>query len=616
MGSPMLPGAIFLAVSLIEVPATRVTVIDGATSVPVTVRIRRFAISGTEVTQGDYERITGSNPAATHRGADLPVHSVTWHEAIRFCNLLSERESLAPAYDLAAGSLRPGATGYRLPTSMEWSEAAGPASAAGAHLGHQQTKDTAPLLEWLRSAGPKPPATLPANALGGRGIFGNVWEWVHDWADPSGAISAADDPTGPPTGVAREIRGGAYSSPPGGWTKGFRSSQDPNRRSPYTGFRVCRTVPGGAAEAYAADWFAPYQQSVPGAMAAPSGSRDAIESRWNAVLGTPSTSKPPVEARLIRRDETPLYTAEMRELRVEADYWEKIYVMLPRTAPARRLPVVIVPYYDVDTPAGASLGGRLHTPPGTRSFAYLAVQQGFAAVAIRWYGESYGESYAEAVGNLKLRHPSLTGLGKWVWDARRLVDYIETVPALDAGRIGMIGHSLGGKMTLYATAFDPRIRVAVASEPGIGLSFSNYEDFWYLGENIKRLPAGSDHHDLLALIAPRPFLLIGGDSADNDKSWRYIHAVKPLYGNPDHIGYLNHRKGHSPTPESVWRAMEWLRRFLTESGRLLARGSEESLIGGAGLVALDRGPGGERGGKDEIVAGGAAAAELGQLDFE
>jgi hypothetical protein len=66
------------------------------------------------------------------------------------------------------------------------------------------------------------------------------------------------------------------------------------------------------------------------------------------------------------------------------------------------------------------------------------------------------------------------------------------------------------------------------------------------------------------LIAPRPFLLIGGDEYDAAKSWYYINAARPVYklhSSPRNIGYFNHHKGHTPTPEAAWRSMEWLRIF-------------------------------------------------------
>jgi pimeloyl-ACP methyl ester carboxylesterase len=227
---------------------------------------------------------------------------------------------------------------------------------------------------------------------------------------------------------------------------------------------------------------------------------------------------------------------------------------------------MIVPFYDVDTPAAADLGGRSYAQDrGVNAYAYTAAQHGYLAVAVRWFGESYGESYSEAVANLAMRHPGSTGLGKWVADARRVVDFIETLPDADASRIGIIGHSLGGKMALYAAAFEPRIRATVSSELGVGFRMSNYEDYWYLGDKLGSAPAGTDQHELLALVAPRPFLLIGGDEYDKQESWHYINAARAVYdlsGNGRNIGYLNHHTGHTPTPDAVSAAFDWLDHFL------------------------------------------------------
>jgi hypothetical protein len=276
--------------------------------------------------------------------------------------------------------------------------------------------------------------------------------------------------------------------------------------------------------------------------------------------------EPPAPAvRLVETVADQNYTGKLMYLQVEPDWWEKILVMTPPGAGARPLPVVIVPYYDVDVPAGRDLSGRTFMPISVRSFAYTAVQKGYMAVAIRWYGESYGEWYSEAVANLKLRHPNCTGLGKWVWDAQRLLDYLYTLPQVDRAHIGIIGHSLGAKMATYAAAFEPRITAVVASEGGVGLPFSNYEDYWYFGDFIKKVDKSTDQHELLGLIAPRPFLLIGGDQYDGPKSWWYINAARAVYqeyDKPRNIGYFNHHTGHTPTPEAVWRSMEWLAHWL------------------------------------------------------
>jgi hypothetical protein len=536
-------GFLLLAATLMPVPSATTDTTDSVTNLPVKVATAALLVEHTEVAQRDYHRVTGSNPSK-HRGDDLPVENVSWWDAIRYCNLRSTLEGLQPVYDLKTGLRDRTKNGYRLLTDAEWSWAAG-SKPEKAWLGSAATKDSRTLLEFVAANSPRAVASLPANSFGLHDMYGNVWELVEE------------------QGV---IRGGSYVSLPSSFNKGFRSSVAPEHRSAYTGFRVCRNAPDAQPRAYASDWFARYQQ-VPPAVAGQTGSLKPLEpagvlrEKWTRILGASSTAKPPVAARLAAKHDEPSYSGELRYLKTEADSEEKIYIMIPRGA-SGRLPVVIVPFYDVDTSAAKPMGGRQWTPPGTRSFAYLAVQHGLAAVCIRWFGESYGEGYAEAVANLKQRHPNLTGLGKWVQDSQRLLDYMATRPEFDMSRIGMIGHSLGGKMTLYATAMDNRIRAAVSSEPGIGLSFSNYEDYWYLGE--KRPTDGTDQHELLALIAPRPFLLIGGDSADNDKSWHYINAVKRLYPSPERIGYFNHRTGHSPTPEAVQLSMEWLVRFLKE----------------------------------------------------
>jgi dienelactone hydrolase len=363
---------------------------------------------------------------------------------------------------------------------------------------------------------------------------------------------------------------------------------EPEYKSRFTGFRVCRRAPGGAVGSPAhqdSRWFEPYNRPAAGyetslgnlsSLTAGASSvgewqtrRAALAAKWLKLLGAPEIKPRSPATRLIETVSDQNYTGKLMYLEVEPDWWEKIFVMRPRAEMARPIPAVIVPFYDVDTPAGRNLCGRTFASMGVDSFAYMAVQQGYIAVAIRWFGESYGEGYSEAVANLKLRHPRCSGLGKWLWDAQRLLDYLATLPEVDAGRIGIIGHSLGAKMALYAAAFEPRISVAVANEGGIGLSFSNYEDYWYFGDSIQKVEKSTDQHELLGLIAPRPFLLIGGDQYDTAESWHYINAARQvyeLYGKPLHIGYFNHHQGHTPSPESDWRAMEWLRHFLAVGG--------------------------------------------------
>ena len=98
--------------------------------------------------------------------------------------------------------------------------------------------------------------------------------------------------------------------------------------------------------------------------------------------------------------------------------------------------------------------------------------------------------------------------GKYVWDARRALDYLETRPEVDASRLGMIGHSLGGQETLFTTAIDTRIRAAVSS-CGFGSLRTLKRD--RIDHNaalyVPGLANNGDYGAVLALVAPRPYLV-------------------------------------------------------------------------------------------------------------
>lgn len=573
--------------NLIEVPGTTLEITDDLTKVPVTVTLGKFLISPTQVTQREYEEITGENPSF-HRGANLPVETVNWWDAIRYCNLRSLKENLAPCYNLETGFCDMRKNGYRLPSDTEWTHASGgasiPTAETEANLGNSDTTHISSLVDELNRSGTRPVASYPANQYGLYDMFGNVWEWCTDYFNPLQEPQASYGSAGPLRGLDRILRGGSFVSTTSSWAHGYRRCIEPEYKSRFTGFRVCRTLepnPVLPAAHRSPDWFAQYNQAPAGyetsignlsSLVAGIGSvaqwqrrRAGIQEKWLKLLGSMDIAPPPVKTRLVSVVEHQNYTAKLMYLQVEPDWWEKILVMMPAESMARPRPVVIVPFYDVDTSAARNLSGNEYLGPAVDPYAYCAVQKGYIAVAIRWWGESYGEFWSEAVANLKLRHPQVTGLGKWVWDAHRLVDYLYTLPEVDRTNIGIIGHSLGGKMSLYAAAFDDRITAVVSNELGIGLTFSNYDDYWYLGDVIHRMEPGTDQHELIALIAPRPFLLIGGDKYDTRQSWYYINAARSvyrLYGKAQNIGYFNHHAGHRPTPDAIWRMNEWLAHFL------------------------------------------------------
>jgi formylglycine-generating enzyme required for sulfatase activity len=200
--------------AFVTLPAKSFETKDPVTRIPLTIRISPFTVSRTEVTQQDYARVAGTKPSV-HKGDDLPVENVSWWDSIRYCNLRSLQEGLSPCYDLTTGKCDRSRNGYRLLTAAESDYAAGETSGAEnrarqGNLGLGGTKDTRALLEYARSHGTLPVGSLPANENGLNDLYGNVWEWIEDYHDPSGSVSGAIDLEGPAWGMARVIRGGSY----------------------------------------------------------------------------------------------------------------------------------------------------------------------------------------------------------------------------------------------------------------------------------------------------------------------------------------------------------------------------------------------------------------------
>jgi dienelactone hydrolase len=296
--------------------------------------------------------------------------------------------------------------------------------------------------------------------------------------------------------------------------------------------------------------------------------RAQLVARWRTFLGAipdsldlaphvvlESDRRDGVDRRLIRYEAGPGLPVEAYLLRPLDDAHEP---------PSRPRPGVVVLHstigYTIRQPAG------LEGPSDHHLGLHLA-RRGYVALCPRCFLWQYSERgrIAEAVDWLHQRYPGVTGMSKMLADAMRAVDLLLGFPGVDARRIGAIGHSLGAKEVLYLAAFDPRVRASVSSEGGIGITYSNWDAPWYLGEAARRPGFPLDHGQVLALAAPRAFLLIGGESADGDASWPYIEAVQPVWsllGAPDAVGLFNHRQGHAIPPQSLSRSVEWLDWFL------------------------------------------------------
>jgi len=279
--------------------------------------------------------------------------------------------------------------------------------------------------------------------------------------------------------------------------------------------------------------------------------RARVKAQWLAVLGGLPKHRAPLQAEVMANEDLPEFSRQLVRYQVEDGVFTDGYLLRPQTAKGK-LPAVVVFHPTTPLQAKGVAGIAPEYPEEKRQGVHLA-QRGYVVWCPRNYIETPGADWAGNAARVLAQHPTWTGMTRMVWDAIRAADFVESLPDVDRKRIGCLGHSLGGKEVLYAMAFDERYKAGVASEGGIGLKFSNWDAPWYLGAKIRQPGFTRENHEVLALVAPRAFLLLAGDSADDDRSWAFVRAVRPVYellGAPQNIGWLNHHLGHRYPPEA------------------------------------------------------------------
>ncbi len=255
------------------------------------------------------------------------------------------------------------------------------------------------------------------------------------------------------------------------------------------------------------------------------------------------------------------------------------YLLVPEGEGRR--PAVVAVFYEPETAAG--IGGKPY-----RDFALQLVRRGFVTLSI-------GTREASARNEFALYWPSMQDatvqpLSMLAYAAANAYQALAKEASVDPARVGIVGHSFGGKWAMFASCLYDRFACGVWSDPGIVFGEDrpsiNYWEPWYLGyhpkpwrarglmtaENpgrglyLKLREEGFDLTDLHALMAPRPFLVSGG-AEDPPGRWAALrHAVRvnALLGATNRVAMTNRLK-HAPCAESneqIYRFLEQVLRPL------------------------------------------------------
>ena len=313
---------------------------------------------------------------------------------------------------------------------------------------------------------------------------------------------------------------------------------------------------------------------------APQPTPDELRAQWEKMLGAPRcTMKCGLRPALIKTLDGDDFTAKLYRQSNGPTTWQRVLVMYPKgtTAPC---PAVVAPFYNPNKMSRLNLEtgeDLLHENAETIGYGRDLVKRGFVTIMSETYHLTYIDRpkndqdlndftrWRRAAAKLNEEEPGWTGVGKLVADTQLLIDLLEADPLVDASRIGIIGHSLGGKISFYTGCLDPRVKVIVSSDFGIGWDQTNWSDPWYWGKKLAFLrAAGMDHSQLLAIAAPKPFLLIAGNY-DNDGANAFFAAAKPYYDAFDafdNLRLINHATGHRPTPEATEQSYKFLEEHL------------------------------------------------------
>lgn len=297
---------------------------------------------------------------------------------------------------------------------------------------------------------------------------------------------------------------------------------------------------------------------------------ELLRKKWLDALGAPSYNKTYGNAKLASRFSTDDFDAEWFIQENGEGKTQRVLILFPKSlvGPA---PAVAIPFYFPEALLAFdhAKGVELEYYKGLEMLLHL-VRRGYVVASADAYHLTYIESdlesgdftrWQQAADSLRADHPNYSGMGKLIDDTKLMIDLLCADDRVDSERLGIAGHSLGGKMAFYTGCLDERVKVILASDFGIGWHQTNWHNDWYWGKDAKRLEeAGFEHSELLS-VAQKPFCLIAGHY-DNDESIEIMRRAEGYAEDDERLKFINHATGHRPPMWALDEGYDFLDKYL------------------------------------------------------
>ena len=306
----------------------------------------------------------------------------------------------------------------------------------------------------------------------------------------------------------------------------------------------------------------------------------ALRSRLTDLIGGFPAARHPLRPVALETRAFPGYTREKIVFDSQPGVSVLAYVLLPEKAPRPSPVMICVPGHGrgVDDIVGIDERGADRTDKAgyQHDFAIQVAEAGMAAVAIEPMGFGCRRDSVNARQGLsrKACDPAAGGallvgqtmIGWRVWDVMRTLDYIGTRAELDSTRVGCMGISGGGTVTVFSAALEPRIRVALVS----GYLNTFRDSIGSLAHCIDNYVPGilnwAEMHDIAGLIAPRPLFVESGERDNifpiraSVDSFNEVKKIYSVFGAPDAV-----EQEVFPDEHAFWgrRGIPFIARHLT-----------------------------------------------------